>query len=146
MWIKKTDIEKSKEESLERIRENKIRFKKSIKIGLILFLFIAITWPLASITLGIPERFNPNPDSRIVLRVDELLQYIPGFLRLAAIFGITFFLLSYFGIFKKRTSTLMCDKCHRTKNFEKNIKCECGGNFINLDNFKWIEDESTPDQ
>jgi len=146
MWIKKTDIEKSEEESLERIRENKTRFKKSLNIGLILFLFIAIFEPVASLTIGSTGGMNPNPDIRYVLRVDELLQYMPGFLRLAAIFGITFFLLSYFGLFKKRTSTLMCDKCHSTKNFDKNIKCECGGNFINLDNFKWIEDESTPDK
>ena len=145
MWIKKTDIEKSEEERLERIRENKTRFKKSLTIGIILFLFIAIFEPLASLTIGTSGGINPNPDSRYILRVDELPKFIPGFLRLAAIFGITFFLLSYFGIFKKRTSILMCDKCHRTKNFEKNIKCECGGYFINLDNFKWIEDESIPD-
>ena len=138
MWIKKTEIEKAEEERLKNISEPKSRFRKSLYLGMFVFILEAILSPLASVTIGIPRGLNYTP--KVVLRIDELPEYLPGFLRVALLMGITIFLISYFMLLKIRTSTLMCDKCHKTKNFEKNIKCECGGCFINIENFKWIDD------
>ena len=138
MWIKKTEIEMNEEKRLEKISEPKSRLRKSLYLGMFSFILIAILSPLASVTTGVPKGYDYTP--KVVLRIDELPEYLPGFLRLASLMGITIFLISYFIILKNRTSTLMCDKCHKTKNFEKNIRCDCGGCFINIENFKWIDD------
>lgn len=138
MWIKKTEIDKIEEERLQKISEPKSRLRKALRIGMFVFIFDAILSPLASVTIGIPKGRDYTP--HVVLRIDELPEYLPGFLRTASLIGITFFLLSYFIILKKSTATLMCDKCHKTKNLDKSINCECGGCFINIENFKWIDD------
>lgn len=138
MWIEKTEIEKKEEKRLGKIVEPKSRLRKSLYLGMFAFILIAILDPIASVTFGLPKGFDYTP--RVVLRIDELAPYLLGFLKEATIMGIAMFLISYFSLFKSRTTTLMCDKCHKTKNFEKNIKCDCGGCFINIENFKWIDD------
>jgi len=138
MWVKKTEIETTEEERLLKISEPKSRFRKSLNLGIFVFILIAILYPIASVTIGVPRGYNYTP--RVVLRIDELPEYLPGFLRLASIMGIVIFLISYFFLLKSKTTTLMCDKCHKTKNFDKNNICDCGGSFINIGNFKWIDD------
>jgi len=138
MWVKNTEIETIEEERLKKISEPKSRFRKSLNLGGFAFMIITILSPIVSVTIGVPRGFDYTP--RVVLRIDELPEYLPGFLRLATIMGIVIFLISYLILLKSKTTTLMCDKCHATKNLDKNSQCACGGSFINIGNFKWIND------
>jgi len=139
MWVKKSEGEKKEEERLEKISNDKSRFKKSLKSGLFIFIFTAISWIIASLTIGIPQgRYIYG--TRNILKLNELPEYIPEFLRISAILGFVTFVFIFFLKVKLRSSTIMCDKCHKTKNYDKVAKCECGGNFINIDNFKWVDD------
>ena len=140
MWTEKTEIEKIEEERLEKIKDDKSRFKKSFRGGIIIFSLVAVTWTIASLTIGIPQGRYIPASPRDVIKISELPEYLPEFLRLAAILGFVTFLMLFFFRSKTKTTTLMCDKCHTSKNFDTVTQCGCGGHFKNIDNFKWIED------
>lgn len=136
MWVRKTDIEKIAEEKVNK----KIRFKGSIKFGILIFLLVAIIWPVAAIIIGIEGSKNPET-ADAAMKIGDLPKYIPGFLRLAAMMGIASFIFSVISKPKKRVTTMMCNNCHETKIKDKVTQCQCGGTFIDSDNFKWIEDQ-----
>jgi hypothetical protein len=137
MWVKKTDLEKIEEEKVNK----KIRFKGSIKFGILIFLLIAIIWPVAAIIIGIVGSKNPAT-ADAAMKISDLPKYIPGFLRLAAMMGVISFIFSAISKPKKRAITMMCDNCHETKIKDKETQCQCGGIFFDSDNFKWVEDQS----
>lgn len=136
MWVKKTDIEKVEEEKANK----KIRFVGSIKFGILIFLLVAIIWPVAAIIIGIVGSKNPET-ADAAMKISDLPKYIPGFLRLALTMGFISFFFSAISKPRKRITTMMCDNCHETKIKDKVTQCQCGGNFFDSDNFKWIEDQ-----
>jgi len=62
---------------------------------------------------------------------------------IALLFGLIFYAWQL--ITKKQlftpNPTLICQGCKRTKSFDNNLLCECGGQFISLEKMKWIKDE-----
>lgn len=58
------------------------------------------------------------------------------------IISCVFFLLSIILVpvgVVNRTVVVLCPKCGKTKLFDHEIKCECGGNFEDIDHFNWVE-------
>ena len=62
---------------------------------------------------------------------------------IAILFGLVFYVWQL--ITKKllfeTNLTQICESCNKIKSFDENIECECGGQFINIDKMKWIDDK-----
>ena len=131
MWIRK--------ELSEVIRD---RHKKcrSIKIPLLyassIFIFSAIM-----IKIGYSKYSNPSIDPISWQR------FFYSGIFIALILGISSFLLFYvWQLYTKRQigegrTTLICTNCYKTKCIDDIFTCDCGGEFVNFDEMKWVEDK-----
>ena len=139
MWIKKTDKEILDSEFDELEKFKKTRLKKSIRFSIWTFISCALILPIDFLLFGVPNgRFNHTPNRRIDW--NELPDYINGILIISILISISLFLVSFFWGKRLKSSTLMCDKCHLTKNYSDNKICDCGGNFDLIENYRWIEE------
>lgn len=96
MWVKKSESEKIEEERIEEINDEKTRLKRSLKSGFYLFIFTAVFEIIASLTIGISHGRHAPGLGDDALKFNELPDHIPGFLRLAAIFGFATFVVTFF--------------------------------------------------
>ncbi len=139
MWVKKTEKEILDYEFNEQEKFKKNRLKKSLRFLIWTFLSCALILPISYVLFGVPNgRYNPTPNHHIDW--NELPDYFNEILNLSILISISIFLVSFFWKRKLRSNTLMCNKCHLTKNYSDNKVCECGGNFDLIENYKWIED------
>ena len=58
---------------------------------------------------------------------------------------VFFFLFYFWQLYTKRpmmegAPLLICTTCFKTKIFDNNLSCECGGEFENIDVMKWVDD------
>jgi hypothetical protein len=63
---------------------------------------------------------------------DEIYQRIQPDFILSIIFGLLYF-------FYKEKPSFVCIKCGKAKVSDTSSKCECGGNFENIEEMKWHE-------
>lgn len=126
MWVKKSESEKIEEERIEEINDERTRLKRSLKSGFYLFIFTAVFEIIASLTIGISHGRHAPGLGDDALKFNELPDHIPGFLRLAAILGFATFVVTFFFRNKVRSSTLMCDKCHKSKTMIKLLPVNAG--------------------
>jgi hypothetical protein len=133
MWIR-NDSNKIEE---IRISRNKKRFTKSLNFGLYSFLGSFILMSIGSVTVGIGDRSNMAPPERI--SITELPDFMGEFLLISCVLAIVLFLASYFMILNEKKS--ICEKCFKIHNGKKVVICNCGGTFLPLEHFEWIEDK-----
>lgn len=72
-------------------------------------------------------------------------EYLIFGLPISLIFSIgTFAILYYWQLRTQKRimdalPVLICKKCYQTKNWDKDLICTCGGEFIQIDEMEWIE-------
>ncbi|MBU2553916.1 MAG: hypothetical protein KKF98_05610 [Bacteroidetes bacterium] len=55
---------------------------------------------------------------------------------LAIFFGYIIYLYEA----KAKSTTVVCDNCGKVGNKGKNLTCECGGNYSDIDLMKWVDE------
>ncbi len=75
----------------------------------------------------------------------EVFYKIPTYLLISIGIFVLLYLLQLGNIItlSPKENTYICDKCNKKKTDDKNFKCECGGEFIHINEMKWIEDDDT---
>jgi hypothetical protein len=64
-------------------------------------------------------------------------------------YSFLLFCLSYFVFFRNEPieRIYICLNCNNKKyNLKKNMQCQCGGEYVDMDLLKWVEDETTDEQ
>lgn len=138
MWKYKSEFE------ITEIRKRKKIAYKEIRSPIIratfFFFFVAIM-----IKTGLPTVFTPqfHPMSWRI--------FIEKGIWKAFIFGLLIFLLNIFlqivtkKPFPAKAEAMICLKCEKIKNDDKNYQCNCGGKFVPLDELEWVDDEKKDD-
>jgi hypothetical protein len=142
MWQKKTEPQSKEELEKQKKFISTDRFNKAAKSSVMYFFLVFIFRTIYAVAVSQDyRRHDPTPSKSISL--SELPQYLPEYLFAALFIAIIVFgykFLTYNRLFADN-STLMCDQCFTTKNFDKKTICICGGTFSSLANFEWIEDD-----
>ena len=130
------------EEELKNIKQRKKNAYKEISrpciLAMFLFLIVAKVIKIGFPTAAVPE-FHP-----ITWR--EFLEY--GLLR-AFLLELFIFFVSYLGqiISKRRifsgTEAMIYLQCEKLKNVDKIYQCDCGVEFVPLDELEWVTEEKT---
>lgn len=78
----------------------------------------------------------------------EVFYKIPTYLLISIGIFILLYLLQLGNIItlSPKENTYICDKCNKKKTDDKNYNCECGGEFIHINEMKWVEDEDIHDE
>ena len=138
MWIKKNPEELLLQEEMLTRKLKKNRFLYSFWI-FIAALILGIT---SSVIYNLTGYDRVNPPSVGLGSTEFVLSELTNDLaRIMVISSISFIFtfLFYFRLFGKRIVTEMCDKClDKRWNNRKLKNCKCGGEFIPLHYFKWI--------
>jgi len=138
MWIKKTEEERISEEAKAEDEIRKTRLQKGFKFGVWTFVIYSTLAPFIYVLIGVPNgRFNYTPKDQV--KWAELPDYFTEILSSAAFFALLMFIASMWDR-KLPSSTLICDKCNKTKNYSKDKHCDCGGEYDFIYHYKWIEE------
>lgn len=72
----------------------------------------------------------------------EVFYKIPTYLLISiGIFALLYLLqLGNIITLSPKENTYIWDKCNKKKTDDKNYNCECGGEFIHINEMKWVED------
>jgi hypothetical protein len=65
---------------------------------------------------------------------DEIIQHVPMYVIISLIAG-----LIGANVKVKGSKTMVCMKCDKTKYKDKEMLCQCGGTFEDIDKVKWVE-------
>jgi hypothetical protein len=128
------------EEELKKIRQRKKNAYKEIWRPCILAIFLFFIWVIR-IKIGFKNFRVPHIDP-ITWR-----DFLENELLKAILIGLITFIVIYAGqiISKRRIfsgpEAMICLKCKKLKNDDKNYKCDCGGEFIPLDELEWVDEE-----
>lgn len=135
MWILKDKNEIERE-----IREKRVKSFSPIKpllVALGSFVFLSIL-----IKIGYSRGDFPPIDKPISW--EEFFE--SGILK-STLFSVCLFISLYmWQIFTRKRiiiRNLICEKCKTIKAFDNNYKCDCGGDFLNFENMKWVEETQT---
>ena len=142
MWRLKSKYVLEKENKLIQDSKNTNRLGRALNTGIWVFIIAFISHIILSLTLGID--YSPyRMDSGITVKPNEIFEYFPEYLQRASYWGVAFLIIRLIwpSIFRDKSNTIMCDKCNKTKAFDSNLTCVCGGHFYNLDKFEWIEEK-----
>ena len=142
MWVKKT------EEEINAFY-TKPEYVVGIKVtpfngAVLVFVILTILQMLGDLILGKSKgRFYlPADYVREKVRLSDLPSLLPGYLAVSLMSAIFLWvILKKFGKNTRFSRTYLCQKCYRVKAADKNYKCECGGEYIEIDMMKWIEDK-----
>ena len=130
VWIRRNKFEVEKE------RKSKYRsIRKPFLCAGGIFLFSFFIFKTGFNKWGGPS-FNPiswNKFFSTFLPVTFLISFV------------VFFVLYFWQLYTKRpimegTPVFICTTCFKTKLFDNNLSCECGGEFENVDGMKWVDD------
>ena len=142
MWIKKTEKEiedtHKKEEYIAGFKITPIRF------GIIIFAFLMFLRISTDLIFGrsLGRYYLPVEYSREKITLSDLPNLLPEYLVSSSIIAIFLFILySKIRKDKPHSRTYICQKCNNVKLADKNFNCECGGEYIEIDKMKWVEDE-----
>jgi hypothetical protein len=131
MWVKKTKEELEKETK----SNNKPIILYSFFFSISIFIFIIIIDKIGFTKFGDVKQLEWN----------EIFEKLPIYL----LISFAVFILAYF--FQKRTNTSLiqkettyiCDKCNKKKTDDGKYKCECGGEYIHINQMKWVDDKES---
>lgn len=132
MWIRYN----SKEIEEIRIIRKKKRFTNSLNFGIFSFSGTFILQAIGSVTVGIGNSSRMGLPEKI--SITELPDFLGEFLFISFFLSIVLFLACYFMFFNEKKS--ICEKCFKIRNGKQVAMCDCGGKFLPLDHFKWIDD------
>ena len=142
MWIRKTDeeIENSNKED-EFVAGIRLT---PFKIGIFFFFFVLILEVAFDMLIGKSKgRFYlPADYVREKVTFSELPSMLPQYLVLSSVLGILIYIITRkLKGYKMYPNTYICQKCYKVKSDDKNYKCECGGEYIEINKMKWVEDK-----
>ncbi len=128
MWIhrKKSEIEKER-------KRKYLSIKDPLFIATVIFLSTTLI-----IKTGYNKWAGPSIDP-----ISWSVFFDTGLIK-ALKYSFIFFIISYFWqLYIKRplfgrAPTLICSKCYKVKAIDKNFSCECGGQFIKIDEMEWV--------
>ena len=143
MWIKKSESRILEDQEKTKNENDRKRVGAALKVGVLVFLIVFFLKILLSVTIGID--YSPHiPVTSEIIKIQEIPAHFFDFFDEAIYVSIIFFLFRYFlpSMFRSKSSSLMCDKCYSIKNYDKIVKCKCGGKFYSLDNFEWIAEKN----
>ena len=142
MWVKKTEDEiensKNREEYVAGIKLT------PLKSGIFFFVFVLILEVAFDMLVGKSKgRFYlPADYVREKVTLSELPGMLPLYLAFSSVIGILIYIITRkLKGYKMYLDTYICQKCYKVKSDDKNYKCECGGEFIEIDKMKWEEDK-----
>ena len=142
MWVKKTEEEikdfDTKPKHLAGIRDS------SLKYAIFIFVFSTILQILGDLILGKSKgRFYlPSDYVREKVQLSDLPDLLPSYLVVSLVLAIfVWMLLKRIGKDERLNSKYLCQKCYKVKKADKTYKCECGGEYIEIEKMKWIEEE-----
>jgi len=141
MWIKKTEEEikntYKKDEYIAGFRITPIRF------AIIFFVFIMFLQISTDLIFGksLGRFYLPVEFSREKITFSDLQNLLPEYICSSSIITIFLFILyAKIRSGKPHCDTYLCQKCNKVKLADKNFECECGGEYIEIDKMKWVED------
>ena len=142
MWIRKTEeeIENSKKQD-EFVAGIKITpLKSGIFISIFVFI-LEVSWDML-IGKSKGRFYLPVDYVREKVTLSELPSMLPEYLVLSSVLGIFMYLITRkLKGYKMYPDTCICQKCYKVKSDDKNYKCECGGEYIEINKMKWVEDK-----
>ena len=148
MWKRKTNEEiRYEEEKLENFNKKNI-FKKSAKRSLYTFFGILIFLILNAIFFD-PELIFDRPGLSKPISLAELPHYILYYTIFSLIWSLIVFFASLFKpqyLNRRKNSSVICNRCYKTKNIDNSKNCTCGGYFENIEFYTWFEDSINDDE
>lgn len=134
MWVRKNEVEIQN----EKLQKNKRKI--SHRAPIIVFIASFICEIIYNITGDNLLNISDKPKN-----LKEMVSSFPNML----IISLTLMLLVYlWQIFFKTnliedndSITVICDKCNDLKSDDGNIKCKCGGKYVNITKMKWVDDD-----
>ncbi len=141
MWQRRSNIDIKKEKELERKSLEKNYFRKAFKGFFYSFFGIFILLVLVAIIKG-PGRGSHSFDFDPI-SLDEYPVYFEFYFYISLVFAVVvmIFLLLWPNVFRKQTTTVICNMCFQLKEMDNELKCSCGGTFENLDLYNWIPEK-----
>lgn len=143
MWIRKTNDEIDNKNNNE---EYFFGIKLTIiKISVFIFFFVFIFTMAFELIFGESKgRFYlPQEYSREKITWSDIPGKLPEYFTFASVSGILLYILARkFKNYKTSGNTYICQKCNKVKANDGINKCECGGEYIQIDKMKWVEDDN----
>ena len=142
MWQKKTK-EKIQNELFLKKEAKKKKFASTIlKTGMWTFIGIFFLRLIEALTIGLNYRSHQLGIQKTI-DWNEIPKYYTDFLVQALICSVIIMILRiYFSSEEDQSSTLMCEKCHQSRNYTQNEMCSCGGKLYPIGEFEWLEEEN----
>ena len=127
MWIKKT------KEELKQEPKRKPRYIDSVLLASLVFVTLIFHFKTGFFRGGANDSLSWN----------ELLYKVPYLI----LFSSVIFLIVFLYQFRSKKNlldgetTYICDRCNNKKLDDGKYDCKCGGEFIDINLMKWVEDE-----
>jgi hypothetical protein len=130
MWVMKNnqEIAEMQEKTIPKLKK-KMRFYNALGMSIVLLLFLFLHHKFGLSYFG----KKPKPWNEVFVLLPRILAY-----------SFLLFCVSYLFLFRKETidKVYMCPSCqNKTNKPDKNMQCKCGGEYIDMDFLKWVEDE-----
>lgn len=142
MWVLKDKAyiryEKEKQEKLT----DKNRYNDTLRIFFRTFILVFIGQIIYFSTFGFDHHIQ-NLGRTYKLQFTEIPSYSGRFAIVSAViaFILAFLRLRKTNSYREELTSLMCDKCFKSKPYDENCTCECGGRFMSMSNFRWVEED-----
>ncbi len=139
MWTKKSTLEIGAENEAQLRLNQKNKLRNALRIFFIILLG-GLTFGFIRHLTGLSRTHHDKPMTFI-----EAFKKIPDDFNFFCVLSFIGFIYVYFfnnKFFEKtKSTTLMCDKCNdKINEHSENRRCSCGGNYLPMENFKWVED------
>jgi len=134
MWIKKNEqeIAEMQEKTIPKKRVKR-RFSESLSLALMLLFFSFLYHKFGFSAF----ETKPKPWNEVFALLPRIFAY-----------SFLLFCVSYFFFFRNDPieKTYICLSCQdKTNNLKKGMQCQCGGEYVDMDLLKWVDDEA-PDK
>lgn len=130
MWLKKTEQE---------IQNEKNNTKPSLVAPVVTLICVFFILTISNLTGFSKFQVSDKPKDLF-----ELFFLLPEIIFKSIVAAIIIYLIQlYFPIdfFKRQETTVICDKCNKTKTEDDISKCICEGEFIKISKMKWTENK-----
>jgi len=111
------------------------------------FMAFLVVWPVISLVGAFLPDMTALQHGQTSFGLAEFAERLvvllaAGFLGALVIFGVMIL-----GRRSRRTgvTTVLCDRCGAVKRYDDHSRCDCGGTFVNIEQMKWVQDQSSED-
>lgn len=134
MWIKKNEqeIAEMQEKTIPMLKKT-MRFYNALGMSFILLVFLFLHHKFGLSYFG----KKPKPWNEVFALLPRIFAY-----------SFLLFCVSYFFFFRNDPieKTYICLSCQdKTNNLKKGMQCQCGGEYVDMDLLKWVDDEVPED-